>query len=287
MTSDHERVPFPQVDLQRILVRWSDCLSVVLGRIDPDLVDEMRRRDFDYAPVLRSAGPDGGVLGLISRERLEELASEGREVTEGNKGIHLARQFFEVWVRSSLDELLRQMAERPAWIVEDHHAGEYGEHHMIYGMVTRSDLNKHPIRVIVYEVLAKLEMELARCVSESFADHWEWIGRLNEDSQARILGYWELAKRKEVDTGPVAGATLSELLRAVSVSKELLRKLGYSSRKTFDKETSRIPGVRNEVMHPVRPLITDAESCLRLEAVLREAIRLAERARAVLEAGKP
>ena len=278
--SDEEWLPFPDVDVEQILVRCRDCLAAILGPVPRHLVEEMKRRDFDYAPVLRSADGNAAVLGLIPRCRLEELLSEGRDLTEDDAGIHGGREFQEVWVHSSLAELLRKMAERPVWMVEyEGDAGEYGPFYLSYGIVTRSDLNKHPIRILVYEILAKLETALADLVRGCVSDHLQWIQRLSEENQARILGYWELSKLRGVDTGPVAGATLADLLNVVARDESLRRRLGYDSRSSFEEAVGSIPSVRNQVMHPVRPLVTDAESCLHLKTVLREAIRLTERLR--------
>ena len=287
MTSEREWLPFPQVDVEQILIPWSDCLRVVLGPVLPDLVEEMKRRDIDYAPVFRSSDPHAAVLGLFSRGRLEELLSDARDLTESDPGIHRGQDFAEVWLRSSLNELLRKMAERSVWTVEyEGDAGEYGPIYVTYGIVTRSDLNKHPIRILLYEVLAKLETALADLVRRFVSNHLDWIRRLSEDSQARILGYWELSKLQGVDTGPVVGATLADLLNVVARDEGLRRRLGYDSRNAFEDAMGGIAGVRNQVMHCVRPLITDADSCLRLEAVLREAIRLTERTQSALQEGK-
>lgn len=288
MTSDEEWLPIPEADVEKILVPWSDCLGAVLGPVLADLVDEMKRRDFDYAPVFHSSDPRAGVLGLISRRRLEELICEGRELTRDDPGIHRDQYYDGVWVHSSLDALLRKMAKRPVWIVEyEGDAGEYGTLYVTYGIVTRSDLNKHPVRILVYEVLAKLETALADLVRRSVSNHLDWIRRLSEDSQARILGYWELSKLQGVDIGPMVGATLADLANVVARDEGLRRNLGYDSRNAFEDAVGGIPGVRNQVMHCVRPLITDAESCLRLEAVLKEAIRLTERAQAAVQQGQP
>jgi len=285
VTSEEEWLHFPQVDVQQILVPWSDCLSVVLGPVQPDLVDEMKRRDFDYAPVFHSSDPRVGVLGLVSRRRLGELVSQGGQLTKDTPGVYHYQWYDGVSARSDLDGLLRQMAERPVWIVEDEgDAGEeYGEIHVEYGIVTRSDLNKHPIRVIVYEVLAKLEMALADLVREHLTNHLDWIRRLSEESQARILGYWELSKLQGVDLGPVVGATLADLLNVLARNENLRGRLGYDSRNAFEDSVGGIAGVRNQTMHPVRPLVGSAESCTRLADILKEAIRLTQRARSLRE----
>ena len=95
---------------------------------------------------------------------------------------------------------------------------------------------------------------MASLVQRHFRDPWEWLGRLNEESQVRILGFWELSKRMGVDIGPVAATMLPQLFNIVGRTKPLLDLLGYK-RVEFESVTGRIAKLRNCVMHPVRPLI--------------------------------
>jgi hypothetical protein len=286
MKSNENYVAFPVVNLKQILVPWSECLGVSLGPQSCEIAQEMRKREFDYAPVFSSNEPRAGVVGLISQSRLENLIREKILLSENDEGI-IPIDSAEIWEDTRLDVLLRQMAERPAWIVfYEGDAGEYGTYHICCGLVTRSDLNKHPIRTIVYEIFAMLETALADLVMRSTGDPFTWIRRLDEDSQARILGYWELSKLQNVNTGPVVGATLSELLRVVAKNKLLCSNLAYKSRSSFDDAVGCLPAIRNQVMHPVRPLISNADSCVRLERAIRETIRLTESVRGVLQLGK-
>lgn len=103
-----------------------------------------------------------------------------------------------------------------------------------------------------------------------------WIRKLSEDSQARILGYWELSKLQNVNVGPVAGLMLSDLLNVIAKNEGMRTRFGFKSRKAFEDEVGCLPGVRNQIMHPVRPLVTNAESCRFLENTIRTALFLVE-----------
>jgi hypothetical protein len=282
MKSNGNHVSFPVVDLKQILVPWSKCLSVSVGPLSCKIAHEIQEREFDYAPVFSSNKPRAGVVGLISQSRLADIIKEKRILSKDDEGI-ISAASAEIWVDTSLDVLLSKMAKRQAWIVVyEGDAEERGTYYVSYGLVTRSDLNKHPIRTIVYEIFAKLETALAELVMRSTDDPFTWIRRLNEDSQARILGYWELSKLQNVNTGPVAGATLSELLRVAAKNKFIYSNLGYRSRSSFEEAVGCLPEIRNQVMHPVRPLVSSADSCVRLERAIRETIRLTESVRGVL-----
>ena len=131
------------------------------------------------------------------------------------------------------------------------------------GLFTRADLNRHPFRAEIYFALAHLESELAQLIRRSFDDPWDWLDLLSEEKQARIIGYWEISKRRGVDHGPVGAAMLTELLQIATKSDRLRKLLGFESKKLFKSATGRIPDLRNQIMHPVRPLIVDESSVIR------------------------
>lgn len=268
----HEAVSpaFPTVDLRDLLIPWEKCLGVQSGPVDPRVVATMEQKGYDFAPVFQPVKSGQAVLGLVSRERLRKLMSNGLELVSNDEGISRP----EVYDHTSIRVLLETMASNPAAIVvvdQDH----YGPAPL--GLLTRSDLNKHPFRSIIYSLLANLEIKLASLVEESFEDHWDWVSHLNEEKQARVIGYWELSKRRGVDVGPVGAATLTEMFAVIAKTDRLRSLLGYTSRKSFDEAVGRIPDLRNQIMHPVRPLITDQDSVDELRIDLGTIICLTER----------
>ncbi|MCX7973180.1 MAG: hypothetical protein N3B16_01580 [Candidatus Aminicenantes bacterium] len=276
MENETIHVSFPVIDLEEILVPWENCLRITIGPISEVLVKKMIEKRYDYAPVSLSDASNSPILGLVSRQRLESLLKENKELTREDKGIILA----EVPVMTNLDYVLERLAEVPTRIVSHDIEAEGHSLYGVYGIVNKSDLNKPPVRKIIYEILAKLEITLAEYINSKNIDTFSLIELLNEDSQARILGYWELARRKNVDTGPLTGAMLSELLRIAA--KYLYAELGFKSKNELEKITGCLPEIRNQVMHPVRPLITDEKSCLRLKEALYNAILITKKVQAGL-----
>ncbi|MGC9057449.1 MAG: hypothetical protein ACP5J6_11420, partial [Candidatus Saccharicenans sp.] len=222
-------------------------------------------------PVFLSDAPNSALLGLISRQRLEKLLSENKELAKDDKEIIVA----DIPIWSKLDYILELFSQTPTRIVSHENEAEEHTFYSAYGIVNKSDINRPPIRKIIYEILAELEMRLAEYIDSKRTDPFALIESLNEDSQARIIGYWELAKRKNADTGPLAGAMLSELIRIVA--KNFYAELGFKSRNEFEKATGQLPEIRNQVMHPVRPLITDEKSCFLLKDALYNAILITEK----------
>jgi hypothetical protein len=147
----------------------------------------------------------------------------------------------------SLIELLRVLSSRRACLVAD------GE--KVSGLLTISDLNRHAFRVALYTVLAALEVALARLIERKWPEPDRWLPKLSRDDQVRILGFWEVTRRFGVDTGPLAGCTLTQLVRIVGAIDDLWRELGFGTGSKARASLDRLPPFRNKVMHPVRPLV--------------------------------
>jgi hypothetical protein len=225
----------------------------------------MEEEDYHFAPVFEQLKSSQAVLGLVSRERLKELHLCNLDLQSDDPAICHP----EIYDRTSMSVVLDTLRANVAVvvIVDQAEAGQCP-----LGLLTRSDLNKHPFRAIIYSLLAALETRLAKLVRNQFEDPWVWVSRLNEEKQARILGYWELSKRKGIDVGPVSATTLAELLTIVAGTNELRSSLGYKSRNSFEDAIGRLPDLRNQIMHPVRPLITDVDSVTKLKTDLSAVI---------------
>lgn len=314
----------PFVDLTRLVVPLDRCLRTAEGPIDRQLIEEATASGFSQV-VLQATGAKEPLHGLVPVERLSELQSSGMPLVMGDAAVDrvdirplvdstsmrdLERlesewasegtavpdsyRLREMAPKLLLGELLRAFDHRTAVLVrpsvefEDEDGSPQWYDRGIAGILTLSDLNRHPLRAQLYPVLAELEVNVAELVKATYPSAWDWVLTLtSEDSRARIVGYWKLAEREDVDVGAEAGATLSELLRAVGRDDELRKALGYGSRKSFDAATSSLHRVRNLIMHPVRPLVQSTQDCHQLAAALTVAARLSARAKVTLEASPP
>jgi hypothetical protein len=263
------------VRLRELCTPLGVCLALPLGPVPPHILAELRDNGYDQAPVIDA---DDRVAGVIYRERAQELLKAGRDLTPDDQGFSTASLAHDAPLRAVLDVLSVHRsalissgtAERPPFA-----RGE------CVGLITISDLNRHPFRVTLYDLLGELEGELARLIERHFNDPWDWLGRLDEQHQIQLLGYWEFAKRQNIDIGPVAALTLTQMLHILARTKELWQRLGYESRSSFDGASSDVPSLRNKVMHPVRPLVLRTADVAELRESLGHVIDLAVRARSV------
>jgi len=246
------------VELERLAIRLDRCVTVVPGPVDPKAVSTLETRGYDQAPVYDPAA--NVCWGLVTTVHVKSLLESGQPLRPDDPVVRAEQHELHIGPFVSVFTLFEEMAGRRAVIVlRDSDATEYGHVESLLGLFTISDLNRHGVRSVIYRILAQVESGLARCLEAEFSDAWSWLKHLEEESQARVLGYWELAKAKGVDVGPVVALTLSQLIQIITRHDSLATKLGYPSRTKLKRATGPLLGLRNRVMHPIRPLILAPE----------------------------
>lgn len=241
------------VDLDSLSIPLGQCVCVAPGPIDPAVLAKLEERGFDQAPVC-----DGkGTYGLVETHHLRSLLEVGLPLNGDDAGVRdEEREFCIPTGGASLFAILAKMiSQRAILVIRSGDAGEYGLHTQVKGLLTISDLNRQAFRSAIYRLLADVESGLAKWLEMRAGDPWDWLKHLDEEQQARVLGYWELSKREGVDVGPIAALTLAQLINIVSRHETAAEHLGYPSRTQFGKAAGRLPSLRNRIMHPVRPLI--------------------------------
>lgn len=256
-----------QIDLRTIATPLERAVFLPMGFLQAELIEELRSADFDQAPIRDVRGEWVGVLGRTEAAQLVESH------TPLDSSAPIERKVLPT--ECSIEELLDTLAKSRGVLVDD--AGRPG------WLVTVSDLNRHRLRTVLYGTVAELEALSARLIDIVYDEApWDWLVTLGEDAQARLVGYWEVSKRRGVDIGPLAGTTLTELLAVISKSTRVREMLGYRSATEFLKDAGRLPDYRNRVMHPVRPLVLSHEDVLQLKLTLERIDSLIKRSRVAL-----
>lgn len=270
LQDDIQRMAYP-VDLRRLSTPREQCLMATVGRVDESVVARAEAERFDQLPVLDKSGC---LHGLVAVEHVRRLLDGGRELDISDSEIYLG----VVDEHPSLFTLLAELSRYRALIYRDGgDSSTSAPEQDWFALVTISDLNRHAFRSYLYPILAELEASLAELIDRQFGDPWSWLSLMNEDGQVRVVGRWELEKRNSVETSPIAGAMLTDMIQIASKSKVLRDSLGYSSASQFKDAAGSIPVLRNQVMHPVRPLILAQEDVRTLQARLATIVGLTER----------
>ena len=255
------------VDVSLLYTPIEECVAVRLEAIRGDILDQLAGHGYDDAPVLE----EGRVLGVVSTAELRILLD--RDQSLGKSALRLTDR--TRWLTSSSNarvpifQLLAVLLEDRCTFVCDPPRTVLDASGPVRGFLTISDLNRHVFRAALYGTFAALEARLAAFIEASCPDPWEWIKSLSEEHQVRILGYWDLSKRHGLDVGPIAAATLTNLLTVAAKSSSLREALGFTKRSEIEKVVGAVPNVRNAVMHPVRPLIGRQDDVQRVLQTMR------------------
>jgi hypothetical protein len=255
------------VDVSLMYTPIEECVAVQLGPIGTQVLARLSGHGYDDAPVVQ----DGRVLGAVSMVELQTLLDQGQDLGVANLRLTDRAQ----WLTSSsktrvpIFQLLTVLLGDRCTFVCDAPRTVLDTAGPVRGFLTISDLNRHVFRAALYGAFAALEAQLAAFIEASCRDPWEWIKSLSEEHQVRILGYWDLSKRHGLDVGPVAAATLTNLLTVAAKSSTIREALGFTKRSEIEKVVGAVPNVRNAVMHPVRPLIGRHDDVQRVLQTMR------------------
>jgi hypothetical protein len=127
-------------------------------------------------------------------------------------------------------------------------------------ILTRSDLNKLPVRVYLVALLAHLEGLLADMIDAVFPNN-SWIELLKEHPhKARIKGLFEKKKAEEFDARLIDCTTLSDKSTIIQNSAEFLEKIAPPSRNQLRQQVRRISVLRDRLAHGLTPLTEDSDT---------------------------
>lgn len=287
------RLPY-SVSFSDIGTLVPNCACASEGEVSSALLESLELQGFDQAPVHTTASPVG--CRLVSYATLKELHASGQILASSSyepDDTHCIES-----VHISLVALLRLFVGRRAALVyveEEYDASEildegisslsasYSEQTLL-GLVTISDLNRRAVRAAAYELLLDLETLLGKLIERRFAKDEDWLCKLTEPSQARILGYWELLKRRGIDTKPVERTMLDELLDVVARTPVLRSVIGASSDSEMKGAKHKIKDMRNRVMHPVQPFATGNQDVTKMLSAVEFAVAFQARLASIVEA---
>jgi hypothetical protein len=257
------------IDLRPLSTPGEKCHTITVGRLHEDRLQKAKEQRFDQLPVLRESGE---LVGLIATDDAQRLFDHGEAVEEGHSTLHLK----EVVPTIGLFDLLSVMERHRAVVIREHLNGDVSAEHS-YALVTVSDLNRHHFRGYLYPLFAQLESSLAEIIRLTYDNPWDWIKWTPKHTQPTIIGRWEMDKRDNIETSPVNGCELRDLLQVLNCSPALKSLLGYTD-KEVTKLVNSLPDLRNDVMHPVRALVHSKKTVNSLRSQLERLVDFSERA---------
>jgi hypothetical protein len=199
---------------------------------------------------------------LVSVGVLRELARTQQKLSTSSA--FESEVTFEVddYFAADLLDLLRALEQRPALLIVRNNPAQ------VVGLLTSADLNRHAVRRMLFDRLSFVEEQLSKLVRRSFSADDDWLRFLPEDTQARVLGWHELSKRRNIHGSPVTHLTFPELVRIVKSARGVYRQLGFGSSSETDDYFGTCVAVRNRVMHATKPLVRSPEDVPQLRIAL-------------------
>ena len=114
----------------------------------------------------------------------------------------------------------------------------------ISGLVSLSDLQKLPVRAVLFGTITHCEITMASAIRREFLDSEDWLDRLTDDRQSKI--------REEIGTSIGEDGFVNRLLFTQFGDKaRIIRKSPRFewSREKFKKEMGRVEKLRNWIAH--------------------------------------
>lgn len=127
-------------------------------------------------------------------------------------------------------------------------------------ILTRSDLNKLPIRVYLTTLLAHLEGLLADNIDSVFPENF-WLDLLKDERRRnRIESLFKKKKAEDFDTRLIDCTMLSDKSLIIQNSAEIREQVAASSKKQLTRQYKRIEALRDRLTHGLPPLTDNADT---------------------------
>lgn len=157
---------------------------------------------------------------------------------------------------TDLRELIRRFA------IDNRHFYFLSGPKSVVGLVSVANLNCRQVKVFLYNLIAELEINMAGLVARALSDvDLLAMAESRREGFTESLKYYDEAKCEGVDALFVEYLTLPTMIN-IGITLGLHKEVGYS-RNSF-KKLGRLRSLRNVVAHPVRSLITNPSSCMKL-----------------------
>jgi CBS domain protein len=204
-----------------------------------DVFKVLHGSNFDQAPIVNNGDPIGYILRTdLDHESTDSVNAVARDIappvlTSGD---------------APIASVTRWLAYSSFLFVVDGTG--------ITGFVTPADVNKQPGRTYFYLLLAEFEMALAELLRREFESPKAALDMLRPERKERVLKQHDEHRAMNVDADIISEMMFADVL-CVARGSSIPEKLGCASKREWDRATGSLENLRNDVMHPVRPLFFD------------------------------
>ncbi|MGQ3411162.1 hypothetical protein ACT4ML_02725 [Natrinema sp. LN54] len=254
-----------------------------------DNIDSYVKQNFSYIPLL----PDGKYVD-IEEDEVKEL-KDGQWIHEDHPVAIAVEQlakhdFLLMAVHSfffvvengelrtsktpSIDDNDIEIFGQPKSLLNEYPeyretAREIMENDISIRIITLADINKRPVRDMLYSLISSLEMMFQRVIKTNVHEKDTLLKQMDPVS----VGRWKKSQYHDVQMHPSEYMNFGEMKKIIGKSDELRSEFNYSSRNQFKKGTKGLVDLRNNVMHSSKTLVRDRDE---IESLNRRIQRLEE-----------
>jgi hypothetical protein len=213
---------FSAVDIAEPLASFDACTS------SADVLAVMIDRACKVAGIRK----DGTICGYVRQE----------ELTQGTCGdaVHPFEDGEVVPDSAGFPELVMRLNDRPCLFVTV--LGQVG------GIVTRTDLQKPPVRMWLFGMITIIEMGLTRLIETAYPDG-SWRTCLSDGRLQKAEALLEERKRRNQDLGLLDCLQFSDRGQIVLRNEELRKRAGFVSRSRGEQTVKELEALRNNLAH--------------------------------------
>lgn len=193
-----------------------------------DVKKKMVELDFDFIGVEK----EGIVIGYIKKDELRE-----GYISQFVHNFDLSDLISE---STSLIDLLKIMKNtNPIFVLEMNRVKK---------IITKSDLQKQPIRMLVFGLISLLEMFLLDLINQEYQDE-SWKDHLTDERLQKAIDLYNIRKERNEGIGLIDCLQLSDKGRIIKHSPELRKLLNFNSKTKLNKFFDGIEELRNNTAH--------------------------------------
>jgi len=174
----------------------------------------------------------GVVIGVLENVA-GDIAEAPRPSDDQHAGQAMRRLAADMLLESTtrLDRVLEVLLEPPFYRLVLHEG-------RVDSIVTPSDLNKLPVRVVAFTMLAHLEASAVLAIERLTHDNHEAVALLGKDEAAQVNAEWRRLKSGRIDLLPLDVTTLAqkgEILAALHVFPDPEERVGEEFRRIYTR----------------------------------------------------
>jgi hypothetical protein len=123
----------------------------------------------------------------------------------------------------------------------------------VIGLVTPIDLNKLSARTYFYNLIADMEMQLARTIAQHFPHPRDILAFIHREDRREHIQ--RIIEDSELELEAIHTLYIREFSDIIQGEEKLRGQLGFKSKNQVEKYFGGIIDLRNAIMHPTRPIL--------------------------------